>query len=323
MPNDLLPFGKYRGRHLTEVLATDPNYGDWLKSQDWFVKKYPLFQQIIVELGNSAEETPEHNSLQARFLDEQFCEAVARAIWPADIDHRLKQQAWKNRRSILIATVEKPEWDNGKACTISETKRSLLRLARLRTEISQAEATLRLDVIKRLPKYGREEDPAKCRTVWEKERLHLSNQLKKMQTTLAEHRRSLTVARTKVAEVLPLQAEIKFHRHHFEIEKHSDVFMDVSLCAALDPAKSEIRETFCIEVKPSMGDDYPAALREINAQRERLRASNAASVRYWVLLVGHYTGQAVDQENVKALFKQSDISMVVLGVELKNTKLLI
>src|SRR2546423_13353639 len=32
----VMPFGKYKGRLLEEILIDDPSYLDWLAAQDWF-----------------------------------------------------------------------------------------------------------------------------------------------------------------------------------------------------------------------------------------------------------------------------------------------
>jgi len=77
MPNpsngagQVIPFGKYRGQPL-EVLEKDPEYLNWLTNQDWFRTGHANLYQIVI--NNFAEpcDTPEHNQMQARFLDEQF-----------------------------------------------------------------------------------------------------------------------------------------------------------------------------------------------------------------------------------------------------------
>ena len=77
--NKIVPFGKYRGRPLVEVIETDPAYLQWLTGQDWFREKFVTLHQTIINRGAEAEETPDHNALQVLFLDDDFCLRFCRA----------------------------------------------------------------------------------------------------------------------------------------------------------------------------------------------------------------------------------------------------
>lgn len=87
MPDDddkIIPIGKYKGQRV-EVLQSDPSYADWLTAQAWFRERYAGLFQIIVNNFREPAETPEHNRLQARFLDPAFCQALVRLVRPADL----------------------------------------------------------------------------------------------------------------------------------------------------------------------------------------------------------------------------------------------
>jgi hypothetical protein len=71
---EIVPFGKYRGRALEEMLA-DRDYCDWLLAQGWFGQRYQNIYNVIVGAGNEPADTPQHNKLQALFLDAAFCRA--------------------------------------------------------------------------------------------------------------------------------------------------------------------------------------------------------------------------------------------------------
>ena len=45
--SNLIPIGKYKGQPL-EVLASDPNYADWLVKQAGMGDRYPQLVQFIV-----------------------------------------------------------------------------------------------------------------------------------------------------------------------------------------------------------------------------------------------------------------------------------
>jgi uncharacterized protein (DUF3820 family) len=75
--NTIVPFGKYKGQPI-EVLRQDPGYCEWFLAQDNIKKKYPTFCQIIINNFCEPSDTPEHNALQTRFLDNDFCLALAK-----------------------------------------------------------------------------------------------------------------------------------------------------------------------------------------------------------------------------------------------------
>jgi hypothetical protein len=68
---EVVPFGKYKGKPL-EALAQDSQYCEWLTQQDWFRARYPAIHTLIINYFGQPEETPEHNALQALFVDEVF-----------------------------------------------------------------------------------------------------------------------------------------------------------------------------------------------------------------------------------------------------------
>lgn len=73
--NSIVPFGRYKGQPL-EALAADREYLEWLTAQGWFREKYPQHYTLILNNFQEPSETPEHNALQARFLDRGFCSRV-------------------------------------------------------------------------------------------------------------------------------------------------------------------------------------------------------------------------------------------------------
>ena len=69
--NAVVPFGKYKGQPV-EVLASDRDYCDWLLAQAWFVQRYPQVHTLVINNFGEPTETPEHNALQIRLLDDHF-----------------------------------------------------------------------------------------------------------------------------------------------------------------------------------------------------------------------------------------------------------
>jgi len=79
----IIPFGKYKGRPV-ESLAADREYCEWLISQEWFRTKFIGIHTLIVNHFGEPTETPEHNLLQACFLDAEWCQRFCMSLGFAD-----------------------------------------------------------------------------------------------------------------------------------------------------------------------------------------------------------------------------------------------
>jgi hypothetical protein len=78
--NSVVPFGKYKGQPV-EVIAEDRQYCDWLLAQAWFIQRYPQLHTLVINNFGEPSETPEHNALQIRCLEDRFrLQVTARAF---------------------------------------------------------------------------------------------------------------------------------------------------------------------------------------------------------------------------------------------------
>jgi uncharacterized protein (DUF3820 family) len=89
-PQTPVPFGKYKGRPVIEMMA-DTNYVSWLMAQGWFAEKYQVVFNIITGYNGDVSETPEHNSLQVKFLEPEVWATILKT---PSILARLEAQ-WK------------------------------------------------------------------------------------------------------------------------------------------------------------------------------------------------------------------------------------
>jgi hypothetical protein len=80
-PAEIVPFGKYKGQPV-EVLAADTDYCEWLTAQPWFKARYTSVYNTIINYGPEPQESPEHNQMQARFLDDGLCFRLADMLYP-------------------------------------------------------------------------------------------------------------------------------------------------------------------------------------------------------------------------------------------------
>jgi hypothetical protein len=98
----IVPFGKYKGQPV-EILASDPQYVEWLLSQSSIKIKYPDIINVIINNFQVPSETPEHNALQVKFLNESY-----RIKFAAYVSNISKQHFDRTGLSIKN-TIEKQE----------------------------------------------------------------------------------------------------------------------------------------------------------------------------------------------------------------------
>jgi hypothetical protein len=71
MKDNLIPFGKYKGQPI-EAIQEDQQYVDWLLAQSWFRDKHQEFYTIIINNFQEAAETPQHNAMHVKFLNDDY-----------------------------------------------------------------------------------------------------------------------------------------------------------------------------------------------------------------------------------------------------------
>lgn len=80
MSAELITFGKYKGQPV-EVLANDKKYTDWLMAQEWFRTGHVQLYNVIVNNFCEPSDTPEHNRMQADFMKAEVKEKVLRQLF--------------------------------------------------------------------------------------------------------------------------------------------------------------------------------------------------------------------------------------------------
>lgn len=83
MTAEVVPFGKYKGQPV-EVLAADHDYCEWLTAQPWFKARYLNVYNTVINYGAEPQDSPEHNQMQARFLDDDWCLALADVLFQGE-----------------------------------------------------------------------------------------------------------------------------------------------------------------------------------------------------------------------------------------------
>jgi uncharacterized protein (DUF3820 family) len=252
---NIIPFGKYKGRAIDEVLLDDPSYLQWLTQQDWFRAKFVVLHQTIINRGAEPEETPDHNAMQVRFLDDDFCK---RFLFAVVGESHIREYLEKQQQEIL-ASIERE-----KAKAEAEAKRF------------------------------EDSEPGS----WGYEQL------------LKAHRRSADSSWLQPKVSAPLGDLFCItHQRSFE-DRGVDVMLEMTACSLSQSDQllgmhdyvprfpDYNRETLKIEIKPTIGDDYPAVLR----QMKRTGSD--------VLYVGTYTGVGAAREQFVETMATADIRVV-------------
>lgn len=76
----VIPFGKHKGTTVAELLVRDPAYAEWVTGQGWVAERFAELHAAILSRGTGTDDSPEHNLLQSRFLDDNFCAALVRLL---------------------------------------------------------------------------------------------------------------------------------------------------------------------------------------------------------------------------------------------------
>lgn len=84
--SESVSFGKYKGRPVEEMQA-DTEYMAWLEGQPWFRER---FAKLAIRTADEMSRTPEHNRIQAVFLDFDFVRAFVAVTNDPEIEKERK-----------------------------------------------------------------------------------------------------------------------------------------------------------------------------------------------------------------------------------------
>jgi hypothetical protein len=265
---DIVPIGKYKGQPV-EVLQGDPQYVEWLMGQDWVRTKYPQLFTLIVNNFGEPTETPEHNKLQAMFLDEEFRGRV--------FDSFPNARWW-------TAAIRSDDHFN-KIVEIFDPERR-----RTKANRDYGELAIEFDYPFKYS-FGKEQEAANN---------EVSEYINKSFREAAGDIRKL-----KSEAAYPL----KFEAPQIDFEsKGADIHMKYrgvstvhtsSYSGGMAIVAETDNLTIRIEIKPSMGDDFPAVLRQMKA--------NQCDVLY----LDAYTGVGATLEQVIKMFAASGIKVLL------------
>ena len=268
--NLIIPFGKYAGQPV-EVLQADPSYCNWLASQDWFRERYANINTLIINNFTKPEDTPEHNALQAKFLNEEI---VCR----------------------LITLIEKPNPQALKRLYEQRYSKCLNNLCKQREYLGDmpekdkflSVACVRNSGMNRNYHYFDEKAMWNC-DVWINP-----------ETPLCNCGLFANDPDSGLGEAFCESIE-------FEVNGW-DVYICGGIVGGYPNSCSDLDSSYFIEIKPSLGDDYPSVLRQMKA--------NAKQCHYrdkMILVYKEFTASGATLEQVKTIFESSKIIVFSLN----------
>lgn len=287
MSSEIVRFGKYKDKPVDAMLDDRP-YIEWLLAQSWFKEKYGNVYNIVINNGAEPSETPEHNAMQIKFLDEEYRLKFAYFCNP-EIFRIITAEGFVNYntevRSVMDQVLAEIRTRNAASRQFYDNK-----VAEYEKEKADFAAGLR----KYEPHFGyslHQEDDN--RPDIEIKGLYLDqtgrrgrSDLTLSVTTPNFEANGVDVAFTLYTGFDISPSRIKNGRNGYL----TDAYVDLPIASS--------KVSFSIEIKPTIGDDYPAVLRQV------LR-SGATTI-----VVRSYSGVGATESQFCDFFKSQGVRIV-------------
>ena len=307
MNTQLVPFGKYKGQPV-EVMQMDTGYCEWLSTQDWFRERYAnVYQQVIINNFTEASETPEHNKLQMLFLDKDFYRKIEAAL-PVDPSKLFYPQ-------ILDAVSEIKEHVKSDENYLEELERELKikeyysdeenRKEKLEKLESVPTYTLEYFSIEKTLKYLRNYDESTHKE--ELSRLRDKIEKTKMRIQELKDRHNSIIGQRKDNTKYPYEVKtIEFELNGWDVFVGLKYKCEIDLKTEFSASANPVYQERYIEIKPCLGDDFPAVLRQMKANSKKIGGKR-------ILLIDEFSAVGATLEQVKQTLLLSDIYLVKLS----------
>ena len=313
----LVPFGKYRGQP-AEVFLADRRYTDWALSQPDLQQRYASFFQLVLNAGAEPAETPEHNLLQAKFLDEAARLAVVAACAPAE-----------SRRLRTIGDLQSV---GHQAATGYHDR---LRYSHPRTTRAQFEVHS-IDVFFEFEGAGVRFDftnPPECSCApleipdeppyplrrhrrSEEEQVAEEEERGEYSRLIRERSRLQRIEEERAHVPKGTERGLSFadytesSKHEASCERSGESYFRLWRGERWDGIAG-IEQRVFVECKPVLGDDYPATIRQVDQARRRIERQYGDARRLWVVVASHFSSAVIDLRTARKIFAASNIHLVL------------
>ena len=295
MSTQLVPFGKYKGQPV-EAMLSDVAYCSWLSEQPWLKDRFPVVQTLIINNFGEPDETPEHNEIQNSFYKYEYLHAF---IFEIILKRHRPEAIRQIEKLIKLADEEKSKHEKMlktiEGMHIPEGYTLLL-----------PEGTIATDQYSPLFGFANREV---------KDAHDLENVVVGLEKKIS-----------KLNKIINNIQSLKIPNKDYHVE--SECFgWDLVVMRNYNPSYCHelyafdrlvgVPDTMVIEIKPEIGDDFPAILRQMKANRERARErSSRTSSPYdfedaWCYLVyKSFNASSASEDDVKRQFGASGFVMV-------------
>lgn len=276
----IIPFGKYAGQPV-DVLQADPSYCQWLTGQNWFRERYATINTLIINNFTKPEDTPEHNALQVKFLDNDFVEKFGKYYFKINDASRMAL-AKKYSEQYAVCT----KMYNKEQIAIDEYNKNTL---------CDYPYTIPKDAA-RVPcnmQHGDAYYYPKCKELYDAK----SNWWCKPGSECVC---------CKLSDMSSKVGLYKFSHIEFEVDGWDVKFVHGVI------GQNNSLDTVYIEIKPCVGDDYPSILRQMKANQQDHYGT-------FILLYKQFTATGATESQVKEIFKNSKFNMISFS-EIEVTK---
>lgn len=341
----IIPFGKFKGMAIIDVAMADAGYLKWLTAQDWVRDKHPQVIEAIDALNGGADTTPVHNQIQAAFMDEDFALAALSPLFDS-LTEQAEEQAWERSKSLNAPVTEPSVVRVGKHGTVY-TK--TIDAWPLESPWDLSKKSYENWTSQRKSRESVEHDGT-TRWVEYHEQTCVVERLLKTRATDPVYTESFkVVAFEKFCDVsaewqfdFRVDAEFDTERHigtrctgeidpkynytedrpyedppldpqqlheSWEYEGNrtlSDYYIWNSYARWLESDAIRIG----IEIKPTVGDEYPSIMRQMDGQRSLARKAGNAGWRHRILYTRDNVSSLSDEKLAK-MFETNDIFLII------------
>jgi hypothetical protein len=287
MTGMIVPFGKYRGKPIEELLA-DRSYCDWMLAQPGIREKWSEFVVVVVNGGSAPDaSTPQHNKLQTMFLDGEMVLATYRSIvgdqaiskWALSLARDEARVVLARRHAVESAL--QAEVDKG-TCTPKKWGGDLVLVKDRVNDRGKIEKGSGW-------KWAKESDADKVVRACEEAGERAAEEM------FQRHMKScapIDWARTAI-----VKARVQFEVSGWDV-------------VIFRPDEWLSSGEIILELKPTLGDDYPAVLRKMKTRMGRYAGDTYG---HYVLIVDRFDAEGATYDQVKKIFASSHIQVKTLA----------
>lgn len=279
-----VPFGRYKNKPITEMLK-DKSYVNWCKNKEGLLDKYPIIYNIIYTQSFEKQDnpTPKHNKMQNLFLDKNMNIKLVNKITNI------------NNIGNYILKIFKKLYIDHKYQELFEAHRFDIPKSLSYDINTEFEAKYNWDV------------SIKCDCeIDDYDKGNYDIMIEKKTTRIYHDEYKYYHQNFK-----------KYYPFLYDQDRNESYYYDNIHRLYI---KKNYEYLLFIELKPNLGDDYPCVLRKMKKQIELTKIYCNNNYHGWkisyILIIDEYESETTSTEQLKQIFKQSNIHIIFLNQDL-------